>query len=141
MNLDIVESCEHDEDDKIWLKLGIYHRMNETLFVSKSLFWRRWHHDNNVASLLKLLEIAAASSVLYFIGQSEFQCQKSQKFIHFSFDYAHGRGIKLCQSNFDTYHRNAKDYFHFGISIAIGTFWGLSRHLWTLRMSKLDVNL
>ena len=32
----------------------IYLRMNETFSVSKSFFWRRRHHDNNVASLLKL---------------------------------------------------------------------------------------
>ena len=39
--LDIVETCEYDENNEIWLNLRIYHRMKETFFVSFSFIWRR----------------------------------------------------------------------------------------------------
>ena len=63
MKLDIVDSFEHYEDDKIRLNLPIYLRKNETFFVSKSFFWRRWHHGLQCCFSF---EIAAVSSVLLF---------------------------------------------------------------------------
>ena len=48
------ESIDHL---KFWVNLRIYHRKNETFLVSKSFFWRRRHHDNNGASLLKVHRI------------------------------------------------------------------------------------
>ena len=84
MNLDIVESCEHYEDDKIRLNLPIYLRKNETFFVSKSFFRRRKHHDNNVVSFLKLHSWFLQSSKISLFrlnsfGQSEVQKSRNHE--------------------------------------------------------------
>ena len=63
MNLDIVESCEHDEDDKIRLNVRIYLQKNETFFVRKSFLWRR-------KSIMTTMLLFWKSLQACFFGQS-----------------------------------------------------------------------
>ena len=63
MNLDIVESCEHYEDNKIQLNLRIYLRKNKTLFVRKSFLWRR-------KSIMTTMLLFWKSLQACFFGQS-----------------------------------------------------------------------
>ena len=78
--MDIVEFGEHDEHDKIWLNLRIYHRMNETFSNSKSFIWRLQSPYNNKSSLLLFLHFC------YFAqsqGQSEFQVKNHENIFIF----------------------------------------------------------
>ena len=69
-------SSENDGQLKSFLKLRIYQRTNETFFVSKSFFWRRWHHGLQCCFSF---EIAAVSSGFCFIGQSVVQWTSKSK--------------------------------------------------------------
>ena len=72
---------------KIWYKFPIYHRTNETFFVSISFIWRvmsPWKFDNNVASLLKLHSWFLQSSKISLFrlnsfGQSEVQKSRNHE--------------------------------------------------------------
>ena len=82
MNLDIVESCEHYEDNKIRLNLPIYLRKNETFFVRMSFLWRR---ESIMTTMLLFWNTAVSSDLFVSLVSLNFQVKKSQKYFHFSF--------------------------------------------------------
>ena len=76
-------------------------------------------------------------NIIIFQARIFFTCGESNFVYYFDFGNESGRGRvtqPLCQVG--TYTRNAKNYLHFGISIAICTFWSLRIRL--KRISTLD---
>ena len=102
--LEAKTSSKGIQNFKIRYNLLIYHRIDETFFVSKSFFRRRKHHDNNVVSFLKLHScfLQSSQSPLFgstSFGQSEVQVEKNHKNTStFHTSLSCPRGIELSQS-------------------------------------------